>query len=32
MWADNMNIFKDIPINLRYEIMMNIHNGVFGNM
>jgi len=32
MWADNTNIFKDLPINLRHEIMMNIHAGVFGNM
>ncbi|CAD8102523.1 unnamed protein product [Paramecium sonneborni] len=31
-WADNKYIFKDLPINLRYEIMLNIHNGVFGNM
>ncbi|CAD8179140.1 unnamed protein product [Paramecium octaurelia] len=31
-WADNKYIFKDLPINLRYDIIMNIHNGVFGNM
>lgn len=31
-WADNTHIFKDLPINLRFEIMMSIHGGVFGNM
>lgn len=32
VWADNKYIFKDLPINLRYDIMLNIHNGVFGGM
>ncbi|KAM3127525.1 hypothetical protein pb186bvf_020367 [Paramecium bursaria] len=32
IWADNQNIFSDLPINLRYDIMMNIHGGVFGAM
>jgi hyperpolarization activated cyclic nucleotide-gated potassium channel 1 len=31
-WADNIYIFKDLPINLRYDIMKNIHSGVFGDM
>ena len=27
-WADQSNIFRQLPINLRYEICMNIHGGV----
>ena len=25
-WAEKTNIFNDLPINLRYEIVMNVHN------
>lgn len=27
-WADKTNIFRQLPINLRYEICMNIHYGI----
>ncbi|CAK92730.1 unnamed protein product (macronuclear) [Paramecium tetraurelia] len=31
VWASDTKIFQDIPMNLRYEIMMSMHGGVFGH-
>ena len=27
-WAEKTKIFEELPINLRYDIAMNIHDGV----
>ena len=32
IWADKTTIFKDLPINLRYEMMMLINGGIFSNI
>ena len=31
-WADKKNIFSEIPINLRYEVVMHMHNGVLSEI
>ena len=32
MWAEKTNIFNELPINLRYEIVMNFHDGVISEI
>lgn len=31
-WAEKTNIFNDLPINLRYEIVMNVHDKVISEI
>ena len=32
LWADKSNVFNDLPINLRYEIAMNVHQKVMSEI
>ena len=32
IWAEKTNIFNDLPINLRYEIVMNVHDRVISEL
>jgi hypothetical protein len=31
-WASKTNIFDELPINLRHEIVMNFHDGVISKI